>query len=356
MATPRSPVVTRSHVSAAAEHACTEARDSERQSEILKALLEEMRLLRESQARREEEQASTLRRHEEELRRLQLSLSVNRAAGEVASVGESAGREGAAGDGAGAEVGTFCESRESAGLGLKLKPDIFDGSVPLREYLSQFSLIARANSWDDARKSIALAASLRGKARSVLESIENLDEMSYEELKSKLELRFGDSLLSQNYYSLFTSRKQRRGEDYASFGAELERLSHLAYPECSFSVREKIACAQFVSALADNFVRRTLQLEGVSSLKLAIERAKAVKIIQESNFVYERRYNSNFKNNFEGKKVGDPQDGKDQGEKRSTRAGKDGRGLENLARDPRECWTCGKTGHFRADCPEGEGN
>jgi len=46
-------------------------------------------------------------------------------------------------------------------------------------------------------------------------------------------------------------------------------------------------CPSFI----DNFVRRTLQLEGFISLKLAIEKAKVIKIIQRENF-------SNFNNKY----------------------------------------------------------
>jgi len=56
-----------------------------------------------------------------------------------------------------------------------------------------------------------------------------------------------------------------------------------AYPECSFAMRDKIACAQYITALSDGFIRRTLQLEGVTSLNSAIERAKTIKIIQEES-------------------------------------------------------------------------
>jgi len=57
----------------------------------------------------------------------------------------------------------------------------------------------------------------------------------------------------------------------------------LAYPECSYAMCDKIACAQFIIALSDRFIKRMLQLEGVTSLDLAI-RAKAIKGIQEENF------------------------------------------------------------------------
>lgn len=77
----------------------------------------------------------------------------------------------------------------------------------------------------------------------VLENIENFENLSFSELEPKLELLFGEGNLTQNYYSLFTNCKQKFGEDLASFGAELERLSRLAYPECSFAVKDKIACA-----------------------------------------------------------------------------------------------------------------
>ncbi|KAL6419603.1 hypothetical protein ACFW04_013691 [Cataglyphis niger] len=58
------------------------------------------------------------------------------------------------------------ESRESINkeLGYKLKPDIFDGSVSLREFFSQFELIVRANKWSNATKTVALISCLRGKA------------------------------------------------------------------------------------------------------------------------------------------------------------------------------------------------
>jgi len=62
-------------------------------------------------------------------------------------------------------------------------------------------------------------------------------------------------------------------------------LSLLAYPECTKKVRNKIACAQFIAALTDGFIKRTLQLEGVNSLRTALERAMAIKAIQGNSFV-----------------------------------------------------------------------
>jgi hypothetical protein len=63
----------------------------------------------------------------------------------------------------------------------------------------------------------------------------------------------------------------------------LERLARHAYAECPFEIRDKITCAQFIAGLNDGFVRQTLQLENITSLKNAIERAKVVNLIFERN-------------------------------------------------------------------------
>jgi len=98
------------------------------------------------------------------------------------------------------------ETPVRAELGYKLKPDTFDGTVSLREYFSQFNLIARANGWDDSVKTIALASSVRGKARAMLETMQDVSHVEFAELKSKLELRFGEGHLFQNYSSRTESK------------------------------------------------------------------------------------------------------------------------------------------------------
>lgn len=129
-------------------------------------------------------------------------------------------------------------------MGYKLKPNTFDGSVPLREFFSQFNLIARANCQNNAtKKKIVLASSLREKARSVLESVEDLENCDFEELKLKLELRYGKGQLSKNYYSQFANRRQKFGEDFATFDSELE--IRLAYSECFYTRQNCMSAVYF---------------------------------------------------------------------------------------------------------------
>ena len=179
----------------------------------LEAAIQEIRLIREEQQQQRAAFDVPLPQRDEEIRRMernpqphdnQLSPSVNR-------VFENTGANNAG------------ESDARAELGFKLKPDTFDGTVPLREFFSQLNLIARANHWSDATKTVALAASLRGKARTVLETVQDVSNLEFAELKSKLELRFGEGHLSQNFYTQLTNRKQKFGEDLAALGSELER-------------------------------------------------------------------------------------------------------------------------------------
>jgi len=111
-------------------------------------------------------------------------------------------------------------------------------------------------------------------------------------------------------------------------------------------------------------LRRTLQLEGITSLNLAVERAKAVKIIQGESFVGKKENFGRFNKNSER---GDYQKAerndarKENGEKKNEEKKREnppgGRWRRNnFSSKRKECWTCGKAGHFRAECPEERGN
>jgi len=312
---------------------------------MLEVVLQEIRQMREVYARKEEQLETAIRQRDEEIQLLRATAATT----QLSPTNNIGARESAC-----AEAGVASAWGDvRAESMLKLKPDTYDGSVPWREFLSQFEIIASANRWNNASKTLALASVLRGKARSVLESVQNHGELNFGELKSKLELRFGEGHLSQNYYSLLSSRKQRIGEDFASFGAELERLARLAYPEFPFEARDKIACAQFISGLPDGFVKRTLQVEGVASLNLAIQRAKVLKNIQGENDAQVRRNSWRF---FREAKRFPEKDKEEETESEKKKGGGGVKGessqKEKFRVSPRECWTCGKKGHFRFQCPE----
>jgi len=71
-----------------------------------------------------------------------------------------------------------------------LEPYTYDRNVSLNEFLIQFELIARANRWTGEAKTAILIMFERKGADSI-ESVLDLENLNYNELKSKLELRFG---------------------------------------------------------------------------------------------------------------------------------------------------------------------
>ena len=104
-------------------------------------------------------------------------------------------------------------------------------------------------------------------------------------------------------------------------------------------------------------------MEGITTLCQAVERAKALKIIQGEGFAREKFVKNTAR---EGQKGGaNVEKGEVEGDKERKEEGKtdkkvnfqkgNARGSKSGA-NRGECWTCGKTGHFRSGCPEQRGN
>lgn len=331
------------------------------EADVLRILMQEIQELREERRRDGERQQA-------EVQRLELRLT---------QLSQTSLREASAGEGL-----SHSDEQENRGVDLKLRPDTFDGSGRFKEYLVQFNLIARANGWDNSTKVVVLASCLRGRARELLESCSETEELSFEGLLIKLQLRFGESSDIQNSYTQFTNRKQRNGEELAALGADLERLVRLAYPDCPQEVRERIACSQFISAISNNFIRQTLQLEGISSLRKAVERARLIEQIRGFEFKKEERGNqyngsswaagNNFgknfsqENNWKGREFGRDQkfnfSRENEGRNRKPFVKRFGGSKEEdfrkksvekekFVKKRKECWQCGSENHFRAECP-----
>jgi len=62
-------------------------------------------------------------------------------------------------------------------MDIKLKLDSYERNAPLREYFAQFNLIVRANRWREETKTAILMSCLRGRARAILENLQNLKSL-----------------------------------------------------------------------------------------------------------------------------------------------------------------------------------
>lgn len=147
--------------------------ENSEETSAFQTMLEEMTALREDIRRRDDEIRARMDRQDERL--CQLSSS-------QLSQFQFANNAGGGSNFVTAGTSSFTEVNRAPNLGFnfgssgssafprvpstyKLKPDTFDGTVSLRQFLSQFDLVARANQWDIGMKAVVLASSLRGKAR-----------------------------------------------------------------------------------------------------------------------------------------------------------------------------------------------
>jgi len=122
-----------------------------------------------------------------------------------------------------------------------------------------------------------------------------------------------------------------------------------------------------IRVCAGSFVRKTLQLEGITSLKMAVQKAMTVKIILENNSEREKDHKDYNRRSFEGKNINFRRRKYDSGkEEKVVNKNKENGFNKNYkgsfakkegeqGKFVKECWQCDSTGHFRADCPFFEG-
>ena len=129
-------------------------------------------------------------------------------------------------------------------------PD-YDGSTPWDEFSIQFEIIAEMNGWSERRKSAELAASLRGKALSVLSVLNYNERQDFQALTQALASRFDSGDQMEVHKANLRTRVRRKNETFAELGQDLKRLVRKAYPRASEAVRDDIALNAFMEGLAD---------------------------------------------------------------------------------------------------------
>jgi len=122
--------------------------------------------------------------------------------------------------------------------GLHKTETIYDGSAPLHEFFAQFNLrphepLKRANKDHYFGFVFARQSVCRGKHAKFreLESMQNLENLQFEELKSKLEMRFGETTkLLFTYKTIIRNIliENRNSEKISLLWVLIERLSQLA--------------------------------------------------------------------------------------------------------------------------------
>ena len=135
---------------------------------------------------------------------------------------------------------------------LTVKPATYDGSSSWLDYKCYFEACANVNGWNQEKKGLFLALSLRGQAQAVLGDLPTDRGQHYETLVKSLRERFSPPNQTDLYRVQLKERRQKATETFSELGQSIRRLTNLAYPTAPGEVRETLAKDQFIDALVDD--------------------------------------------------------------------------------------------------------
>ncbi|KAJ8971499.1 hypothetical protein NQ317_013138 [Molorchus minor] len=206
--------------------------------------------------------------------------------------------------------------------------------------MKQFDAAANVNNWSESEKATALIVSLRGDALEILQTLNEDQHKSYEELVLQLEMRFG--------------RNQRINENLQQYGADIARLVYLAYPTAPRDFIEQLAVQVFIDGIRDCETQQALRLARCKKLNevlaysLEFEAAKQAsrghtRIRQIRTRTPEESIGKSLRQNIK--------DIQASLENIVEQADRRNQTTSFRRKVPLECWNCGEKGHMRPRCP-----
>ncbi|GFS99132.1 uncharacterized protein TNCV_822531 [Trichonephila clavipes] len=152
---------------------------------------------------------------------------------------------------------------------VSVKLPTYDGKTNWEVYKTQF-LISEANGWTEGAKACQLAASLRGEAAEILQTLPNTERLNLNSLYNALDFRFGQKY-SKDYARLqMKKRLQKTVESLQEYAFEEERLTNLAFSNQPATVREVISLQYFVNGLKEGEIQKAVRMADVQDLKSAL--------------------------------------------------------------------------------------
>lgn len=134
--------------------------------------------------------------------------------------------------------------------GLPVKPEPYSGSEDWEEYISHFTLCSELGRWTEHEKVLALAASLRGPARTFYISLSVAEKYDYSILVKELSQRFGSLRQQNRWLSRLEGRKRKPEESIAALGDDLRQMSQRAYPNLDGMAQEALALNQLYKCIS----------------------------------------------------------------------------------------------------------
>lgn len=136
------------------------------------------------------------------------------------------------------------------------KPQCFEGSEDLDEYLAQFEILSKLNRWEYHQKSLHLASSLKGNVRAILSELSNVERRDYNHLEKKaLTTRFGSQGRAEIYRAQIQIRIRNKDETISELAQSIKKLTRRAYPDAPSSLTKILSLDHFIDVIPESDMR-----------------------------------------------------------------------------------------------------
>ncbi|GFW58041.1 uncharacterized protein TNCV_2741871 [Trichonephila clavipes] len=230
---------------------------------------------------------------------------------------------------------------------VSVKLSTYDGKTNWEVYKTQFCIISEANGWNEGVKACQLAASLRGEAAKILQTLPGAERLNLNSLYNALDLRFGQKYSKEYARLQMKTRLQKTGESFQEYASEVERLANLAFTDHPATVRETISLQYFADGLREWEIQKAVRMADVQDLKSTLLYALKLEAsiqasrrdrqsIQGARVTLDAPCESPWQSDIE--KLRD--------EFQAFKAQRQNQEKHNF-----KCWGCGGTGHLRRNGP-----
>lgn len=169
------------------------------------------------------------------------------------------------------------------------KPQCFEGSEDLDEYLAQFEILSELNRWDYHLKSLHLASSLKGNAPAILSELPNVERRDYNHLVKALTTRFGSQGRAEIYRAQIQIRIRNKDETISELAQSIKKLTRRANPDAPSSLTKILSLDHFIDVIPDSDMRLRIR----EAHPKDIDEAEAQAIHLETNRLADRQRCSN---------------------------------------------------------------
>ncbi|KAL5004068.1 hypothetical protein ScPMuIL_017524, partial [Solemya velum] len=154
---------------------------------------------------------------------------------------------------------------------VKIKPQTYNGLEDWDEYLTQFNILSDLNGWSYYHKSLYLASSLTGSARSLLNELDERKRRDFDCLVVALNNRFGSDNKAEIFRSTLQNRVRGKDESLPELAQSIRMMTRKAYSRATSEVIDVIALDYFIDAIPDMDIRMRLREVGPKNIDGAVQ-------------------------------------------------------------------------------------